>query len=140
MKEWKMFQRLYNQMVIEHSDDKSNFQEVVEKEVVNNAINFFHVQDPIAIYPAKSYAVAVIYALLLEEYYGEDVYESLNDPDLLNRQDEYFVLYKEDPESYDAIIKHVKGLSDWKVGGWVPYTVNYFKLECTQEGLESINQ
>lgn len=139
MKEWKLYQQIYNALVVEHSD-ALEIQVVVESdEIIDNAINFFLERLDYCVYPAKSYATAIIYALMLEETYGEDIKETLNDAELFLGQDKYFVPYDEDPSTYDALLKKVLELRNWKDGGWVPYTINYFNLECTEAGAESIN-
>jgi hypothetical protein len=139
MKDWKMYQQLYNSLVTDHSDGSEKHGTTMETEIIENALRFVTSAEEHTTYPAKSYMVAVIYAKLLEEVYGENFYEVLNDPELLNGQDRFFIPYEEDPETYDAIKFRLETIPNWKESGWVPYTVNYFYLECTEAGVESIN-
>lgn len=139
MKEWKMYQEMYHRLVERHSDDRGFFEERESDEIVDNAVRFFQARDKVAIYPAKSYAVAIIYATLLKEVYDEDFFAALDDPDLLYGQDPTFVPYSQDPETYQAILAKLKEMPEYLTGGWAPFTVNYFYLECTEKGIEKIN-
>lgn len=57
------------------------------------------------VYPAKSYAVALIYSTMLEDYFGVDRMESLADPNLLYRNDRFFKPYDDTTKNiYDAVI------------------------------------
>ena len=139
MKEWKIYQQLYNSLITEHSDASDLQPTVISDELVENALSYVMRKDEAAIYPAKSYIVAIIYATKLSEVYGEDFYEVLNDPDLFCGQDLYFKTYDEDPDTYDQIIERLKSIDGWLSGGWAPFTVNYFYLECTEEGVNRAN-
>lgn len=137
--EYKLYQRLYQDLVKDHSDDFSKMDWVTSPELVDNALSYFRKAEFPIIYPAKSYAVAIIYAKMIEQYYGIALRDSLNDTDLFLGHDEFFVPYNQDPETYEAILERLKGIPDWLQSGWAPKTVEYFYLECTAEGLESIN-
>lgn len=139
IKEWKMWQQVYNNLVTEHSDARHLHKRVMSEEIVENALRYIQVQDDYGIYPAKSYIVAIIYAVMIQRTYGDDLYESLNDPDLLYGQDEFFIPYSQDKANYDAILERLAMIPNWLNGGWAPKTVEYFHLECTQAGIESIN-
>jgi hypothetical protein len=138
-KEWKMWQQVYNSLVTDHSDDRKYHKLEYSSEKVENAFFYLNEKADYGIYPAKSRIIAIIYATMLEKVYGEDFYEVLNDPDLLYGQDDFFVPYLEDMDTYDAIIERLKTMPDWLEMGWAPKTVEYFYLECTQKGVESIN-
>jgi hypothetical protein len=121
-------------MVTEHTDDESNFVNVIDANIVDNAINYFKVRSEVSIYPAKSFAVAIIYARLLVEHFNEDFYVVLDDPELLYNVDPHFVRYSQAKSEYDTILAHFGGFMNIPLdGGWVPYTVNYFKMECLGE-------
>ncbi len=139
MKAWKLNQLLYNSLVTEHTDASDLQPTIISDELVENALSFVLKRDDCAIYPAKSYMVGIIYATLLEKEFGEDFYEVLDDPELFCGQDLYFKPYSQDKETYDAIIERLKGIDNWIDGGWAPYTVNYFYLECTEEGVNRAN-
>lgn len=136
---YKLYQKLYNDMVSDHTDDFSLMTFVEDSEIVNNALSYFKEATFPLIYPSKSYSVAIIYATLIEQVYGYPILETLNDPDLFLGQDEFFVPYSEDPTNYDAIIERLKSIDNWIEKGWSPQTVKYFYMECTEEGISNIN-
>lgn len=130
MQLWKVHQEIYHRLREDRSDDAENFEMRVEVEILPHALAYFRERSPVAIYPAKSYAVAIIYAYLLARHYGEDFYTVLNDPQLLYGNDPYFVPYQKDPATYDAILTAL-GYPELDLrGGWAPYTVRYFYAEC----------
>lgn len=139
MQEWKMWQELYNNLVTDHSDAGHKHKREMQRPTVENALFYIREQADYGIYPAKSYMVAIIYATKLQEVYGEDFYEVLDDPDLLYGQDEFFVPYSHDKKFYDEIIEALKSIPNWIEGGWAPKTVEYFHLECTEAGVASIS-
>jgi len=136
---YKEYQRLYHELVLDHSDDFAKMEIIEHPELVNNALHYYTSATFPLIYPAKSYAVAVIYATKLHEVYGFDIQESLDDPDLFMGHDQYFVPYSQDPDTYEKILAAVNTLPNWLETGWSPQTVRYFYLECTEQGLEQIN-
>ena len=137
-KPYKEYQLLYEELVIDHPDDFSNMEIIEKEELVENALHYFKEATFPLIYPAKSYAVAIIYAFKLNEIYGIDIYETLRDEDLFLGHDHYFVTYDKDPTTYDQIIERLKMMPNWLESGWAPQTVKYCLLECTEEGLNSI--
>lgn len=137
---YKIYQKLYNDLVQEHSDDLANTPYVISEELVDNALQYFREASFPLHYPAKSYSVAIIYATKLNELYGIPVKDVLNDEDLFMGQDEFFKPYRDDPETYDLIMERLeKEIPDWINSGWAPWTVEYCLLECTEEGLQTIN-
>lgn len=139
MKEWKLWQGIYNSLVTEHTDAEALHKRVHNDDVVFGAIDYISHRGDVGIYPGKSYMVAIIYATLIEQVYGEDFFETLNDPELLFGQDRCFVPYSQDPQNYDAILQALEKIPNWIESGWAPKTVEYFHLECTQAGVESVN-
>lgn len=139
MKEWKICQQIYNSLVVDHTDAEHLHKRVINNDIVFGAMDYISHQGDVGIYPGKSYMVAIIYATMINKVYGDDFYETLNDPDLLYGQDKCFVPYSKDPSSYDAILEKLKDIPDWINKGWAPKTVEYFHLECTQDGLECVN-
>jgi hypothetical protein len=137
--EYKLYQRLYEELVQEHSDDFANMEWIEHPELVQNALDYFRKAEFPLVYPAKSYAVAIIYATLLEQEYGIPLRESLDDSDLFLGHDEFFVIYSKDPDTYEAILTELAKMPNWITSGWAPKSAEYFRLECTAEGLESIN-
>ena len=135
---YKDYQRLYNELVQDHPDDFANMQIVESEELIENALHYFREATFPLYYPAKSYAVAIIYATKLKELYGIDVKETLSDPDLFLGQDPYFIPYGKDPVTYDTLLKRLEEIPNWIESGWAPQTVEYCLLECTEQGVESI--
>lgn len=132
---YKEYQLLYEEFVGKHQDDFEFMQIVEDPELVENALHYFREASFPLIYPAKSYAVAIIYATKIKEIYGIDLYETLRDTDLFLGHDQYFVTYDQDPATYDAILKKLEEIPDWINSGWAPQTVRYCLLECTEEGV-----
>lgn len=137
---YKEYQFLYMSLVSEHPDDFANMQIVEDDELIENALVYFQKAEFPLIYPAKSYAVAIIYAQKLHELYGMDKVEVLSDPDLFLGQDPYFVPYGDDSATYEAIMARLETWPNWIESGWAPQTVKYCLLECTEEGIASLTE
>ncbi|MCY1348726.1 hypothetical protein D9M68_17740 [compost metagenome] len=135
---YKDFQRLYDEFVQDHPDDFENMEIIEDPELVENALHYFKEATFPLIYPAKSYAVAIIYATKIEELYGIPIKETLNDPDLFLGHDQYFVPYELDRATYDTILERLNEMPDWINSGWAPQTVKYCLMECTQEGISTV--
>jgi hypothetical protein len=134
MKEWKANQVLYHRLTQVHTDAVENFPTRLDDNAVGAALDYFYNPQDESVYPGKSYAVALIYARLLRDHFGENFYEVLSDPELLYNNDEYFVPYHRDPQTYDAILTAVGGVDAIPLSGrWVDYTVRYFRDECLAE-------
>ena len=138
MKDWKIWQEMYNRLVQDHTDARHLHRREEQPFHIEDALNYVRQQSPIGIYPAKSFMVAIIYAKMINEVYGDDFYETLNDPDLLYNQDDYFVPYFQAKDTYDQILLRLDGMGIWWKYGWAPKTVEYFYAECTQEGYEKL--
>lgn len=136
---YKLYQRLYNELVQDHPDAFENMEFIESDELLENAKHYFLERMFPLIYPAKSMSVAVIYALLLEETYGINRLDALRDLDLFLGQDPYFHTYENHPEVYDQLLVWVESHPNWKQMGWAPNSVEYFRLECTEEGINEIN-
>lgn len=78
-----------------------NSYEALVKEIV-----YFFINGSELIYPAKSYFVAIVYAKLLEKYFGVDFYTALEDQELLP-DDIFFVTYNNSREIYDSVLKTI---------------------------------
>ncbi|MND25665.1 hypothetical protein D3C81_144550 [compost metagenome] len=134
----KQYQQLYDMVVQDHPDDFANMEYIEHPELVENAKQYFLKAEFPLIYPAKSMAVAVIYALLLEETYAISPLESLRDLDLFLGQDPFFHVYDAHPKEYDELLEWVLAQPNWKEMGWAPKSVEYFRLECTAEGIQEV--
>lgn len=137
---YKEYQQLYDLLVTEHSDDFSLMEFVESEELVENALNYFREAKFPLVYPAKSYAVAIIYAFTLCDLYSIPIRTILDDKDLFLGQDPYFVPYSCDPTTYEAIMSALKDMSNWIEGGWAPKSKSYCLLECTEEGIASLTE
>lgn len=109
MKEYKVFQRHYN--LTHHHDDSlesmthrcDDSTDVIKSEMHK----YFTENVEHLIFPAKSYAVALIYAKLIEIHFKTPFFESLSDPDLFCGNDKYFKTYNEIPEIYDDFLRRI---------------------------------
>ena len=137
---YKDIQRLYKELVQDNPDDFDKMEFVEEEELVQNALKYFDSATFPLIYPAKSYAVAIIYAYKIKEVYGVPILTTLDDPDLFLGQDPYFVPYSSDKDTYTTIIAHLQDRPNFLREGWAPQTVKYFEAECTEEGLDRLQE
>lgn len=118
---WQNRRKLY---YLTHNIIDTNLKYQYNQNIIGNTIDFFKNGSKL-IYPAKSYYVAIIYAFLLQEYFGENFYQMLNNKNLLNNDDKYFKSYSEDKLTYDKIISQVFPLDLNKIKD----TSNYFFKE-----------
>lgn len=132
---WKVNQEIYHKLTASFSDDASQFTTIESPDIVTSALWYFGRPDPnLAIYPAKSYVVALVFARLLELHFEESFYDVLNDPELLYGSDPHFVPYGDDKETYDAILTFLGGPENIPLKGpLIDHTVHYFKEECLGE-------
>ena len=128
MEEWKIRQEIYHRINTEYSDDLKKFNIELTNDIVGDAIRYFYDRNIGWVYPSKSYMVAICYAKWLEYYFGGDVYDYLNDPDLLYGNDPYFVEYSKDPKTYHEILASVTWEFDENTG-LVPDVKEYFLKE-----------
>ncbi len=104
---WKIRSKIYHTVFKEYSDNlaKERIIEEFDKEsIIKRAVNYCKIQTNELYYPGKSYAVAIVFAYLLEREFGETFLTVLDDPNLLYENDPYFKRYSEDKETYDLII------------------------------------
>lgn len=109
MNEWKLRQHIFHKVFTpEEMGDDLKKEVVIEnwqpEKIVEDALRYLTKQSQELYYPGKSYAVAIVYALLLEKEFGPNHIESLNDPDLLFGNDPYFVPYSKSPDIYQNIL------------------------------------
>lgn len=129
MKEWKVSQKIYHALNQDFKDDLNNVDIVTTDDVVGQAVRHFYEKIDQWIYPSKSFFVAICYAKWISEDFGDDFYETLDDPDLLYGNDPYFVPYRQNQKVYDAIIDAV-GLDFDQTSGMVPDVREYYDEEC----------
>lgn len=129
MKDYKILQEMYHSL--HKVDDFINQQNIcfIERDDLVNRIIAYFTQEVLTLeYPAKSYAVAIIYAKLLEHYFNEDFYKTLNDPDLLYNNDKFFVPYDHDSHLYDHILSRISLDFDRSLSQ-IDTTIQYFEQE-----------
>jgi len=109
MKEW-IYRRMtyYSQGVESDIDNSEIVFEPIKDIVIARAIDYFILYDDSGklYYPAKAYAVAIIYASLLSKTFEGSFYQYLKDKQLLDR-DDYYVPYCEDVKTYEAILSSI---------------------------------
>jgi hypothetical protein len=109
-RDWKLRQQIFHKIFSseEIGDDLKN-EIIVEKwnhdEIVAHSIDYLFSDSEVLYYPAKSYAVAVTYAMLLQKEFGEDVIACLCDKELLYNNDPYFKTYDEQKDLYEEILQ-----------------------------------
>ena len=108
MKDYKVIQYVYNKthQHVDLIEEKYIFIEA-EQELIEYAINYFVKDFDSLYYPAKSYSVAIIYSYLINKYFNEEFYSSLNDENLFCNNDKFFVPYHENKKIYDTIIEKI---------------------------------
>ena len=90
---------LEKETIIEEWDNKS---------IIKRAIEYPTFQTKELYYPAKSYAIATLYAILLTENFGGEPLDYLKDPELLAGNDPYFKPYDSSNEDiYSIIWSHI---------------------------------
>lgn len=132
---WKMWQDSYRKLT-EGQTQLVKFQYSPER--VDNAIRFLIEPDHANVFPAQSRMVAIIYATLIEQVYGDEFYETLNDIELRLGYDPFFVPYLEDMEAYDRILAQLKTIPNWLTTPGALRVIEQFHLECTPKGIESL--
>lgn len=134
MQNYKVIQKIYNL----HSefddliDDKELLFLTLPEEIIKHSVSYFQSEVARLIYPSKSYAVAIIYSYLLEKYFNEKFFLSLNDPDLFCGNDRYFHTYNQNQHVYDRILKEIGFFDNFKLNLELPQirkTVDYFHIE-----------
>lgn len=134
MKKWKVRQELYHRLNKNHPDeygpDDIQLMEDTSDEAVFAMVCRYiegYVPEKV-IYPAKSYFVAMVYARLLMDHFGENPIAALCDSQLLYGNDPYFLEYGRDPQIYDALIKKFGWDFDLTLGE-IPDVESYFRAE-----------
>jgi len=110
--------------------------EVVERfepeDIVKDAVSYLTEHRDELYYPGKSYAVAVVYAVKIQEHFGDDMWEVLQDEDLLF-DDPYFEPYNiNTSDMYEAIVEQVEKINGFELDENLPYlerTIEYFEQE-----------
>lgn len=132
MSDYKTRQKMFHHL--EQTDDWLDDKPITVLDLPNSDLidhikNYFEIPVTDLIYPAKSYAVAIIYAKLLKKHFNISFYTALDDPDLLAGNDPHFVRYRHNKEVYDAAIDHVTKVGFNDKLPQVAKTIEYFNQE-----------
>lgn len=136
IKEYKIRQDLYHKTCKAFNDtfeiNNTNcvqLENYTQNELIESIVKYLTVPENKLIYPSKSYAVALIYAKLIELHFGESFYEALSDPELLYKNDPYFTPYNvESKVVYDAVIQQVPIVLQRNIPQ-IQATIEYFNKE-----------
>lgn len=132
MRDWKINQELYHRLNTEYTDDLNKIDIVITENIKEDALRHFVEYVDEWIYPAKSYVVAFCYAYWIsQEFFNENFYDLLNDPELLYGNDPYFKPYNEDPDTYNYLMEHVEFPIPMK--GMVPDIREYYNAEIRNQ-------
>lgn len=143
MKDYKVIQKMNNLLKKESKVMHTTIVQHDEAAIIEYAVSYFSEECKELSYPAKSYCVAIIYSHLLNFYFGEDFYEVLNDPDLLNSNDDFFRPYGDVKSLYDHILKHIQFSESFTLNlnlTQVRSTYEYFLEEFSVEGDKYMRQ
>lgn len=140
MKEWKINSQVYAAVMNgRHTDILTTDQIVIEEKTsVASATKYLYKREFPMPQPSKSRMVSIICAYEISQWFGDDFYEVLDDPELFT-DDDFFVPYSKDKEGYDAIITALGEYDTWKnLPGWIGRTRQYCWLEYTKEGADFV--
>lgn len=106
-------------------------------DLIDDIVAYFSEPQEVLKFPAKSYAVALIYATLLQRHFGVSFDQALSDPDLLAGNDKHFLPYGEHTAAiYDGALFRLKNKSNFRLEDedqvqlpQVKATIDYFKRE-----------
>lgn len=115
---WKMRSKIYHMMTPDPGDDlgKETIIEEWDHGIIHNrAREYCRKQTTELYYPAKSYAIATVYAILLEKHFGGNAKDYLKDPELLAGNDPYFEPLSDDNWHLysDLWLWYDEVLNDW---------------------------
>ena len=140
MREWKLRQKIYHRAlgsdlpdIIELNSDMSNHLDIKQYadvgDLIAEIVSHFTIEVPRLVYPAKSFYVAIMYARLLEQNFGQNFYTVLDDPELLYGNDQFFVPYSKARYVYDEVLKRID-LTQLNMSlSQVKSTVGFFRRE-----------
>ena len=134
MKEWKIRQEVYHRLNKDlpdmyGPDDIEMMSDTDPLSIVAMVSRYMQGYVPEkVIYPAKSYFVALVYARLLRDHFGEDPFELLEDPNLLHGNDPYYETIHTDCGVYFAVINAFGWDFDLTLGE-IPDVQAYFNDE-----------
>jgi hypothetical protein len=139
MKEWKIRQDVYHKLgTITDTPKLMNegivMQQLSDNDLILDIVRYMTHPEPRLLYPTKSYAVAIVYATLLEQHFGENKLVVLDDPVLLYENDPYFIHYSEAKHIYDGVLSKLPILLNWDIPQ-LAATKSYFLQEFIVGGV-----
>ena len=137
MKEHYIRQQMFH--TVEQTDDWLEDLDYIEElelsdeQLIMAITTYFLTPIKVMTFPAKSYAVAIIYSLLLQKYFSVPFFESLDDDNLLYGTDKYFVPYHKSKKIYDHVLYNLLNLNKHNILDesipQIQATIQYFKKE-----------
>lgn len=127
MPEWKLRQaKSYKEHNNNFGDSNlpHTFEWLPEDELVDQVVGFFEHGSEL-VYPAKYIFVNIVYAHLLEKYFGRPFYESLDDAELLD-DSPIVVVYSQIKGVYDKVLARLGDIESYPS---TKSTVEYFRRE-----------
>lgn len=110
MKEYQYRRTVFYQMRghEKFEDAHENFNYTIEnKTVVEDAVTYLKDGTSYLRFPGAARAVAIATADFIAREFGEDFFQLLSDPSLMNHNDPFFKTYEEDKENYCAILEKI---------------------------------
>lgn len=107
MQNYKVIQKIYNRTT-EHTDLIASMVYSINEnpdDIVRYAVRYLTETVENLEFPAKSYAVALMYAYYIEKHFHTSFQNSLDDPDLFDGTDRFFIPYQDSKEIYDRILE-----------------------------------
>ncbi len=102
------------------------------EDIVADALNYAIIHTDEMYYPGKSYMIAVQYASWIQDHFGGELLDLLDNP-LLLPDDPYFLVYSQSKEIYDQILEFTDTYGkDVDIPTHLPYlqkTYEYFLQE-----------
>ncbi len=139
-KPWVFYKEQYSLLMYDNHSDVGLYVPVMRPlHRLEDAIDYVVQRGDYDYRPGKKISVSYIWAVLAASIYGGDVITHLNDPTLIDINDD-MVLYDDDPDTYDHLIRTLGTDPSFIANGWGPYTAFYFWAECTAEGTEALEE
>ncbi len=137
MKEWKLRQQIFSRIFSDKNlgdnlDEQVIIEEFDQESILKRALEYPFSNNAICHYPGKSFAIAIIFSLLLEKHFGDSRFSYLSDPNLFMGEDPYFIPYTDSRDLYDKILESfpVESIDrPESYGQDFQKTVNYFMME-----------
>jgi len=138
--DYKLIQKI-NNLTLQTNDILTNDYTLNEdhQAIVDYATNYLTIETPHLEMPGKSYAVAIIYAYLIEVFFKTKFLTSLSEDDLLGNNDIFYSTFYAKPTIYNDIFSRLKLISPnfqlntnlSQIKSTLSYFVEEFSLKST---------